>query len=138
MFYANMDDNLRIQCRVCKGFAPASQFKLHYKYKQVVCQNCTSGKFEQEERKKAAAVAAPAEQRKPAGWDKEDEYLEKMARLKRQSEPQTNIEKIPGSNLVKLGCFKCAYKFKYDPYKKMPHNCPYCNVEVPNLKLYNL
>ena len=65
MFYANMDDNLRIQCRVCKGFAPASQFKLHYKYKQVVCPNCTSGKFEQEERKKAAAVAAPAEQRKP-------------------------------------------------------------------------
>ncbi|MEK6900104.1 MAG: hypothetical protein AABX05_03190 [Nanoarchaeota archaeon] len=130
-----MDDNLRIQCRICKGFAPASQFKLHYKYKQVVCPSCASGKSELEEKKKAAQqVEAP---KKPAGWDKDDEYLEKMIRMK-QNDNSTKIEKIPGTNMVKVGCFKCAYSLRYDPFKKMPKFCPYCNVEVPNLKLYNL
>ncbi len=137
IFYADMGDNLRIQCRVCKGFAPADQFKLHYKYKQVVCPNCASGRKEPEEKKKAA-VAEPVQPKKPAGWDKEDEYLEKMIRLKQQSQPQPKIEKIPGTNLVKLACFKCAYKFKYDPFRKMPQVCPYCNIDVPNLKTYNL
>ena len=132
-----MDDNLRIQCGACKRFAPASQFKLHYKFKKVVCPSCFSGRTEQEERKKVAAPEA-AQPKKPAGWDKEDEYLEKMIRIKQQSTPQAKIEKIPGSNLVKLGCFKCAYKFRYDPIRKMPQYCPYCNIEVPNLKTYNL
>ena len=64
-----MDDNLRIQCGACKGFAPASQFKLHYKFKKVVCPSCFSGRTEQEERKKAAAPEA-AQSKKPEGWDK--------------------------------------------------------------------
>ena len=78
-----MDDHVRIQCRVCKGFAPANQFKLHYKYKQVVCPSCASGRNEQEEKKKAAAaVTEQVQPKKPAGWDKEDEYLERMAKMR--------------------------------------------------------
>src|SRR3989344_8136667 len=136
-----MDDGMRIQCRVCKGFAPANQFKLYYKYKQVVCPSCFSGRSEQDEKKKAAAAAAQQaapQVKKPAGWDKEDEYLEKMIKMKQQTTPQPKMEKIPGTNLVKLNCLKCTYGFKYDPSRKMPKNCPYCNIDVPNIKLYSL
>ena len=131
-----MVDDLRIQCGVCSAFAPASQFKLHYKFKKVVCPSCASGKTEMEERKKAAAVATEqAQPKKPAGWDKEDEYLERMARVK-QRDLRPQVEKIPGTTLVKFTCQHCKYPFKYDPYRKMPNACPYCNGNVPNLKSF--
>jgi len=132
-----MVDDLRIQCGACKGFAPASQFKLNYKFKKVVCPNCASGKTEQEERKKAATATANPEpvKPKPAGWDKEDEYLERMARIK-QHDLRPQVEKIPGTTLVKYSCQHCKYPFKYDPYRKMPRACPYCNGDVPNLKSF--
>ena len=131
-----MDDHLRIQCGACKGFAPASQFKLHYKFKKVVCPSCASGKTEQEERKKATAKAEPAIP-KPAGWDKEDEYLERMARIK-ENDFKLKVEKIPGTTLVKFSCQKCSYPFKYDPYRKMPKACPYCDADIPNLKAFTV
>jgi Zn finger protein HypA/HybF involved in hydrogenase expression len=135
---ADMVDDLRIQCGSCKGFAPASQFKLHYKFKKVVCPSCFSGRTETEEKKKAAAAAqAPEQPKKPAGWDKEDEYLERMARIK-EKDLSSKIEKIPGTTLVKFNCQKCNYPFKYDPYRKMPKACPYCNIDIPNLKSYTL
>src|SRR3989338_6675405 len=116
-------DELRIQCGACKGFAPASQFKLNYKFKKVVCPSCFSGRTEQEERKKVTA--------------KEDEYVERMARIKK-NDLKTKVEKIPGTTLVKFNCQKCNYPFKYDPYRKMPRACPYCNIDIPNLKSFTL
>lgn len=132
-------DDLRIQCGSCKGFAPANQFKLHYKFKKVVCPSCFSGRTEQEEKKKAAAKVEQAQQqpKKPAGWDKEDEYLERMARIK-ENDLKLKVEKIPGTTLVKFSCQKCSYPFKYDPYRKMPKACPYCNGDIPNLKAFAL
>jgi len=133
-----MVDDLRIQCGACNGFAPASQFKLHYKFKKVVCHSCFSGRTEQEERKKAvAAKTEEAQPKKPAGWDKEDEFLERMARIK-ENDLKAKVEKIPGTTLVKFNCQKCNYPFKYDPYRKMPRACPYCNVDIPNLKAFTL
>ncbi|MEK6809397.1 MAG: hypothetical protein AABY40_01865 [Nanoarchaeota archaeon] len=133
-----MAEDLRIQCGSCKGFAPASQFKLHYKFKKVVCPSCFSGRTEQEERKKAtAAKGEEAQPKKPAGWDKEDELLERMARIK-ENDLKPKVEKIPGTTLLKFSCQKCNYPFKYDPYRKMPKACPYCNVDIPNLKAFTL
>jgi len=132
-----MDEGLRIQCGACKGFAPANQFKLHYKFKKVVCPNCASGRTEQEERKKAAVANVEQAKPKPAGWDKEDEYLERMARM-RQNDLKLKVEKVPGTTVVKLTCQKCSYPFKYDLYRKMPRACPYCNGEIPNLKAFTL
>ena len=133
-------DDLRIQCGSCNGFAPANQFKLHYKFKKVVCPSCFSGRTEQEERKKAAAKAEQTQTlqpKKPAGWDKEDEFLERMARIK-ENDLKMKVEKIPGTTLVRFNCTKCTYAFKYDPYRKMPKACPYCNGDIPNLKVFTL
>ena len=133
-------DDLRIQCGACNGFAPANLFKLHYKFKKVVCPSCFSGRTEQEERKKAAAVKAEQAQpqpKKPVGWDKEDELLERMARIK-ENDLKMKVEKIPGTTLVKFNCTKCTYSFKYDPYRRMPKACPYCDGDIPNLKAFTL
>ena len=48
------------------------------------------------------------------------------------------VEKIPGTTLVKFSCQKCSYPFKYDPYRKMPKACPYCDADIPNLKAFTV
>ncbi|MDP3733702.1 MAG: hypothetical protein Q8R37_00585 [Nanoarchaeota archaeon] len=119
-----------ILCKVCNRSAPADQFKLHYKWRQVVCPRCQSGK---EPVKQEVKVEPP----KPAGWDQDDEYLEKASR-QRKVETQAQFSKIAGSNLVKCKCFSCKYDFKYDPVRKTPYSCPYCNADIPKLKTFNL
>ena len=124
---------VKAQCRICGTFAPADQFKLHYKYKSVVCPSCFSGRKAQQEEKKVVVNEPP----KPAGWDKEDEYLEKAQRV-RQAEERSSFEKITGSDQVKCTCTSCKYVFKYDPFRKTPKVCPYCDVAVPRLKTFNM
>ena len=121
------------QCKNCNNSAPAEQFKLHYKYKMVVCPSCFSGRTEQLIEKKKQEVEKP----KLPGWDKEDDYLEKVAHL-RKEENQAQFSKIPGTNQVKCTCFSCKYSFKYDPFRKMPRTCPYCNTDIPKLRTFNL
>lgn len=132
--------DVKAVCRVCNKLVPANQFRLHHDYRQMVCPACYSGKSKQQEEenlvKKQEAVKK-AEPPRPPGWDAEDEYLEKMARIKRQ-ENQAQFTKIPGTNTVKAQCSACKYTFKYDPFKKKPYTCPYCNEEIPRLKNFNL
>ena len=123
-------DEVNIICKACNRSAPANQFKLHYKYKQVVCPRCQSGK---EPAKKEVKVEPP----KPPGWDQEDEYLEKMAH-QRKEENQAQFSKVAGTNQVVCTCFSCKYEFKYDPFRKSPRTCPYCNTDIPKLRTFNL
>ena len=76
---------------------------------------------------------------KCVGWHKlsEDEYLEKVARLK-DKEEEPKFKKIPGSNLVQGTCIKCKYQFRYDPFRKQPRTCPYCDTDIPRFKTFNL
>lgn len=127
--------NVKSLCKNCGKPAPAESFKLHYQYKMMVCPECYSGRTEQ--KKQQVEREQKKEPAKPAGWDKEDEYLERMSRLKRD-ETQAQFTKIPGTDSVTCRCTSCKYQFKYNPFKKMPRNCPYCNVEVPRLKEFNL
>jgi len=122
------------KCRNCGKDADSDSFKLHYKFKMMVCPNCFSGKTEQQQQK--AAVQKKETPVRPAGWDHEDEYLEKMSRLKRKDE-NNNFTKIPGTDQVMYTCVSCKYAFRYSPLKKIPPNCPYCNSEIPKLRLYN-
>jgi|SRR3989344_2484861 len=126
----NLGPGVKSQCRVCGNFALADQFKLHYQYKQMVCPNCYSGKTAAEQKKKEAA---PQEQAKPAGWDKDDEYLEKASRMKKE-ETRALFTKIPGSELVKCACPHCKYVFKFDTVRSTPKTCPYCDVPVPKFR----
>jgi len=77
------------------------------------------------------------EPQKPLGWDKDDEYLEKISRMRKQ-EDQAQFEKIPGTDHVKCTCPHCKYTFRYDPFRKIPKTCPYCNNDVPKLKTFTL
>lgn len=126
--------SISAECRVCGASCPADQFKLHFKYKQMVCPNCFSGKTQQRIEKEQQKKEEPM---RPPGWDKEDEYLEKMAKL-RKEENQAQFSKIPGTDQVKCKCLQCRYSFKYDPFKKQPTSCPYCDAEIPKLKTFNL
>ncbi len=125
---------IKAKCKNCGCDAPVDQFKLHYSLRMMVCDNCFHGKTQrQEERMKKSEEKPP----RPPGWDAEDEYLERLSRLRRE-ENQAQFSKIAGTDLVKCICPHCRYSFKYDPGKKTPKTCPYCDVEVPKLKLFNL
>ena len=129
-----MNSSVKATCRVCNGSFPADQFKLHYKFKKMVCPNCFSGRTQREEEKKKAVEK---ETPKPAGWDHEDEYLEKVLKSKERNE-KAKFEKIPGTHQVKCTCKSCNYSFKYDPFRKLPRTCPYCNNDIPKLRTFSL
>ncbi len=124
-------NGVKAKCKNCGCEAPVSDFKLHYEIRQMVCSKCHSnyGKKKVEEKKEAPA--------KPAGWDAEDEYLSKVSKI-RQEENQAQFSKIPGSNQVKCKCNNCRYSFKYDPFRKQPRSCPYCDGDIPKVRTLNL
>lgn len=124
---------VKADCKVCGSSVSADLFRLHHDYKQMVCPACYSGKTKQ---KQQEAAKKPVIVR-PLGWDTEDDYLEKMAKIKRE-ENQAQFSKIPGTDHVKCLCSSCKYTFRYNPYKKQPAACPYCNSEIPKLRTFNL
>lgn len=125
---------IKVPCKNCGQQTPVDDFKLHYKYKMMVCPACYSGRTE-EIRKREEKVAA--KDVKPPDWDKEDEILERMTAIRKQ-ENQAQFSKIAGTDQVKCNCANCKYSFKYNPYRKQPRTCPYCNADVPKLRTYNL
>ncbi len=123
-------------CRNCNKPSPAEQFKLHYLLKMMVCQSCYSGKQSGVELQRSARNVK--EQRPlPPGWDAEDDYLEKHA-AGRKEENQVQFSRIRGTDHVRCTCGECKYTFKYDPFRKMPRTCPYCDSAIPKLKTFNL
>ena len=123
-----MGQGIKAKCKQCSNEFPADQFKLHYVYKQMVCPNCFKGKKEK-------TVKEILSEPRPKGWDKEDEYLEKVSKTKDQ---QVTYSKIPGTDLVKYKCVSCQFQFKYNPFRKRPATCPYCNGEIPKFKTLSL
>ncbi len=135
----NPINSIKVKCRNCNREAPADQYKLHYQLKLMVCPDCFSGKNQSPslkntvEDKKIVLEGPP----RPAGWDKDDEYLERISRMKRD-EQQAQFVKIPNSDFVKCICASCKFSFRHDPIRKQPRACPYCNTEVPRVKTFNL
>ncbi len=127
--------SIKAKCKVCGNSVPADQFRLHHEHRQMVCPTCFSGKT-----KPMSAIENQPKKKeppKPAGWDKEDEYLERMA-TQRRLDNQAQFSRIPGTHQVHCKCAKCKYSFKYDPFRKMPRTCPYCNTDIPKLRTFNL
>ena len=98
----------------------------------MVCPNCYSGRTEKLKAKEEKKVDV-----KPPGWDQEDEYLEKAAKLKQQ-QVKAQFKKIPGTDQIQCTCSACKYSFKYDPFRKRPRNCPYCSEDIPKLNTFSL
>lgn len=124
---------VKAKCKVCNKEAPADQFKLHHKFKQMVCPDCFSGRTERNQ----AQIKKMEEKPKPPGWDMEDEYLEKMAKM-REKEQKAQFSKIPGTDQVKCRCLECKYEFRYDPFRKKPRVCPYCSTQIPKLNTFSM
>lgn len=120
------------KCKVCGNSAPVDQFKLHHEYRQMVCQGCFTGKTGSKKE-----VKKKEDRPRPPGWDAEDDYLEKISKIKIQ-ENQAQFSKIPGTDQVRCKCSLCKYSFKYDPFRRKPGVCPYCSADIPKLKTFNL
>lgn len=137
IFSYAMSGGIKATCRNCNKQASSDQFKLHYKYKMMVCPDCFSGKTEQLQKRKEEELKKVQAKSKPPGWDAEDEYLQKVIKM-RKEENQAQFSRIQGSNRVICKCAHCKFSFRYDPFKKMPRTCPGCDIEVPKVRTYNL
>ncbi len=126
---------IKVKCRNCNREADSDLFKLHYKFKTMVCPDCFSGRTEQLQ--KRTDPLKKEEPKRPSGWDAEDEYLEKVARLRRE-ENQAQFSSIQGSRKVMCKCANCGFSFRYDHYNRMPRTCPGCDSDIPKVKMNNL
>ncbi len=128
-----MSSQVTAACRKCNNKAPAESFQLDYTAGMMVCFSC----FKKRGKKPTVKEAPkPVEKKKPAGWDSEDELLERLIKDKRRSQsPVGKVERVPGEMYVKYTCNKCAFKFKYYPLHKKPRTCPYCNSPNPKIRV---
>lgn len=117
---------VKAKCKSCGKEAPADQFKLNYHLRYMVCPDCFRSKLEKKMEPKSEPV-------RPPGWDKEDEYLEKANRMRKQ-EQQSVFSRISGSDQLKCTCTQCRFTFRYNPIKNNPATCPYCATPVPKLR----
>ncbi len=125
--------SVKAKCKNCGCEAPTDSFKLHYELRQMVCEKC----FKNPKKEEPSVVLKKEAPEKPPGWDAEDEYLEKATRMKKEQN-QVQFARIPGTNNVKCTCFNCKYEFRYDPFRKQPRSCPYCDSDIPKLREFNL
>lgn len=125
-----MDTPIKVKCKRCGRAADSNEFVLDPIYRMLVCPNCVK-----ERRSKEAAVKKqeekPPEKPKPAGWDIEDEYLEKAHRAKIRN--TAAAEKIDDT-YVNYKCPHCGYQFKYNTVKRSPGRCPYCSSDIFRLR----
>ena len=113
---------IKVKCKRCGKLTNSKDFVLDPDYKMMVCPQC----IKEKQMKKEGKVEA-----KPAGWDKEDEYLEKSQRARMK---ETVIVRKVGDSRVKYKCPKCNYQFLYDMDKKTPTVCPYCSSNIYKIR----
>ncbi len=123
---------IKVKCKNCNKEADSDSFKLHYKYKLVVCPDCFSGRNEERQKKEAEKVKVI----KPKGWDVEDEYLEKYNKFKEKE--KAKFSKDASTNQMRCTCGDCKFTFNYDPFRKRPSSCPYCNADVPRMDTFKM
>lgn len=117
-----------VLCKRCGKKAPADSFVLDHLHKMIVCPDCAK------ERRSSKGTVTPVAQEekkepaKPAGWDSEDEYLEKFYKQKRIL-GSLNFEKIDYDSGM-YTCPKCREKFVYNIPKRYPGACPNCGNKV--------
>ena len=71
-------------------------------------------------------------QEKPPGWDHEDDYLEKVHKIKEKT--IVEVKQIDNER-VRYKCPSCNYSFVFNIFSKKPSLCPYCNHKVRSMKI---
>lgn len=129
-------DDMKVKCKRCNRYAKASEFSLDPIYRIMVCPLCVKERKAGEqvhkevaEMKKKKKQEEDALKSKPAGWDHDDELLERAHKMK----SSVHVERID-RNRVNYICPKCKYKFVYDTAAKRPPRCPYCGSEISKFR----
>lgn len=117
---------IKVKCRKCQNSVDSETLTLDSTY-GMICPNCVKNKG-REVRENKPKVKEEIE--RPPGWDKEDEYLEKMHSYKMKD--TVKVEQIDDQN-VKYTCTQCNYTFKYNRVYKKPGRCPYCSSDIKNI-----
>jgi DNA-directed RNA polymerase subunit RPC12/RpoP len=140
---------IKVKCRKCGKDALASEFVLDSVYGMMVCSACSkdrrsksmsnslkqgpAGRNDQKDNRDTLNVETlddpnhQPQKKSPAGWDKEDEYLENAYKSKMSS---TVMTKSAGPGKVHYKCPKCKYEFVYNTIEKKPSRCPYCSSDI--------
>ncbi len=123
-----MNSSVKAVCKHCGKQADADSFILDVEYKMMVCPQCVKERKSPKAEKKEAESVKVA---KAPGWDKEDDYLEKMHSVK--AKQKVTVEKID-EEYVKYQCPHCKYTFKYSVIRQKPGNCPYCSSSIERMQ----
>ncbi len=113
--------DVSVKCRVCGKMARAGSFTLSAVHGMMVCPDCmkNAGKKKEPEKKEPLNMQQPASETRPAGWDRDDEEIEKLYAQKQRMNPKRpHLEEG-----MKLKCRNCGYVFVY---RKIHNDCPYC------------
>ena len=114
-------------CKRCGKKDDSTTFILDPVFKMMVCRDCVKDRKEKENMSKEKQEALKIQAQKPAGWDSDDEYIEKKYGRKKADEPE--VQRINNTK-VSYTCQKCKYKFVYDEERETPKICPYCGKSV--------
>ncbi len=119
--------SIKVKCKNCGRMANSEEFVLDHSFKTMVCSACIKDKNKCPVQKAEPKLDISVQ--KPAGWDKEDEYLEKAAKSKMKQKQTAAVEKID-AEYVKYTCPHCKYSFKYSVIRQKPGVCPYCSEGI--------
>jgi len=125
--------DIKVKCKRCSKEVRPEELTLDYTYKMMVCPNCVKERRNHEqvhkELKDQNIVKEPS---KPAGWDSEDDYLERAHQEKLRN--TVKVEKV-SEDKVKYKCVHCKYEFLINIHTKVPKACPYCDTPVYRISL---
>ncbi len=124
--------SIKVKCRNCGKEYPSNTFVLDHVYRMMVCPQCVKDRQRKEIiHKEAKQQAAQETEKKPAGWDHDDELIEKAyaaKQAKSSSESGAFVMTIDGK--YKYRCPRCKYEFAYNKATNTPSHCPYCNWQM--------
>jgi Zn finger protein HypA/HybF involved in hydrogenase expression len=130
-----LGDEIKAKCRHCGKESSASNFKLHFEYKMMVCPDCFRN-YKDPTKVEVTEAKPKAEPPKPPGWDAEDVYLE-QAMQQKIAQTAVCFRTVEGAEYLQCTCTECKYVFKYYRGSRGPSNCPYCDGEVPMPNQHN-
>jgi DNA-directed RNA polymerase subunit RPC12/RpoP len=120
--------DVKVKCRRCGKEVRPEEMVLDYVYRMMVCPSCVKERKTGEQVKKELKQQGIIKEKpKPAGWDAEDDYLERVQQEREKS--TIKVQKVD-SDHVKYQCVKCKYSFLYNVTRKTPAVCPYCSTPI--------
>jgi len=123
-------ETVRVKCRQCGKQVRPDELVLDHVLKKMVCHYCVADREQREQVHKevnAQKVVVKAKDGKPAGWDREDEMIEKAWRQKKDG--MVTVKWL-SEDKCKYVCPKCCYEFTINTEKNIPAHCPYCGADI--------